>query len=260
MSENGKRGNIIFKIIICVLLAAMAAGEIKLWLDLQKLKNENGTQISVNQQLTKMLENMQNSDSVSYRGSWTDIPQEVLDQIEGNTLMEDSPVEADELAYLTIPYYNFDGQIAEGHMIAARKLADEILDIFEELCINQYPIESIDIAENFNQNKNAVLDSLEAASMGSNNTTSLMYRKRSDGFDKAAYGQAIDLNPKLNPEVTEDGTMPRNALDYKDRDTSKLNSTEKWAFISEESDVVKIFEKYGWTWRGADGYYGRFEK
>lgn len=260
MSGNSKKGSIVFKIIVCILLAALAAGEIKLWLDLQKLKEDNQTQFSVNQQLTKMLENMQNSDANSDRGTWTDIPEDILDRITGNSLMSDSPVSADELAYLTLPYYNFDGEIAEGHMIASKDMADEILDIFEELCQNQYPIESMDIAENFSENITAVLDSLEAASMGSNNTTALMYRKRDGEFDNAAYGQAIDLNPKINPEVTEEGTTPRNALDYKERDASKLDSTEKWAFIDEDSDVVRIFEKYGWTWRGNDGFYGRFEK
>lgn len=257
------KGSVIFGIIISAAVVLIAGAQVRLWFDMGKLRDMYEDQASVNRQLSAMLENEKNGvgeESRSNRGSWEELPPEIIEKTSGSSIQEDSPVQAEGLAYLTIPYCNFDGGISEGHMIAAKDLADEILDIFEELCNNEYPIESMEIAEEFKSSQTAVLNTLEAASKGANNTTALMYRKKGNEFDRSAYGTAIDLNPRLNPEVTEEGTVPRNALDYKNREDPKLSSTQGWAFIRPDCDTVRIFEKYGWKWRGESGSYGRFEK
>lgn len=233
-----------------------------------RLNTQYDSQKEINTQLTAMLEASANGDASAAtqsasrprRGSWTALPPEVAEQIEGSSLMPDSPVSVTDLAYLTLPYCDFDGQVSIGHMICNKEIADEVLDIFEELYTNTYPIKSVEIAEAFADKQTTVLTSLEAASKGSNNTTCFMYRKHGEEFDKSAYGLAIDINPMLNPDTSGEDTMPRNAIRYKDRENAQLTYTEGWAFIKEGSDIIKTFEKYGWKWCGSEGKYGRFEK
>ncbi len=252
-------------VVLCAVTAVLAVSQAVLWVKYSSLNTKYENQIDINTQLAQMIETTANGvttaeQSRPRRGSWTELPDEIIEKIEGSSIQEDSPVNVSELAYLTLPYCDFDGQVSTGHMICAKSIADEVLDIFEELYTNTYPIKSIEIAEGFTDAQSAVLTTLEAASKGSNNTTCLMYKKDGEEFDKSAYGMALDINPMLNPDVSGEDTMPRNAIRYKDRENAELTYTEGWAFIKEDSDIIKIFEKYGWKWCGSDGRYGRFEK
>lgn len=196
------------------------------------------------------------------RGTWAEIPPAVREKMQGVSMEEDSPVSYDDLAYLTVPYYDFDGKISSGHVIVAKDVADEVLDIFEELFNQTYPIESMEIIEEFDDKQTTLLDTTEAAARGNNNTFGFYYKKNAKKFTANSYGKAVEVNPRINPRVDADGsTMPKNALKYTDRSIS-LDGTEHWAFIGEGYDIVKVFEKYGWTWGGADGGtdYGHFEK
>jgi len=251
--------------VLCLATATLAVSQTITLSSYSKLNKKYDAQKDINTQLSAMLEASSNGDasaSVSHsrRGSWTALPPEIAQQIRDNSLMSDSPVTVNDLAYLTLPYCDFDGQVSIGHMICNVLIADEVLDIFEELYTNTYPIKSVEIAEAFADKQTTVLPDLESASKGSNNTTCFMYKKNGNEFDKSAYGLAIDINPMLNPDVTGTDTMPRNAIRYKDRENAQLTYTEGWAFIKDNSDIIKTFEKYGWKWCGTDGNYGRFEK
>ncbi len=252
---------------LAVAVAILAITQTVTGISCARLAKRYSNQKELNVELTAMLEANANgataptqSEARPRRGSWTQLPDEIVEKITNNTLMSDSPVKADDLAYLTLPYCDFDGQVSVGHMICNKQIADEVLDIFEELYTNTYPIKSIELPENFADKQTTVLTSLEAASKGSNNTSCFMYRRNGSEFDKSAYGMAIDINPLLNPDTTAADTMPRNAIRYKDRENAQLTYTEGWAFIKPDSDIIKIFEKYGWKWCGDEGNYGRFEK
>lgn len=251
---------------ICAVVLVSFVSQCSLWKKYNAIDKAYTAQVDINQQLMQILENSgaadeaaQNSQSRG-RGTWEEVPEEIAQKIEGSSVMDDSPITASDLAYLTLPYCDFDGQVSTGHMLCSKAIADEVLDIFEELFFNTYPIHSIEIAEDFADKQTAVLTTLEAASKGSNNTTCLMYKKNGDELDKSAYGMAIDINPLLNPDTTGTDTMPRNAIRYKDRENAELTYTENWAFIKPDADIIKTFEKYGWKWCGEDGNYGRFEK
>lgn len=251
---------------ICVLILLSFVSQCSLWTKYNSINKAYTAQIDINRQLMQMLEESGAADEAAQssqskgRGSWTEVPDEIAKKINGSSIMDDSPISLSDLAYLTLPYCDFDGQVSTGHMLCSKAIADEVLDIFEELFFNTYPIKSIEIAEDFNDAQTAVLTTLEAASKGSNNTTCLMYKKNGNEFDKSAYGMSIDINPLINPDTTQSDTMPRNAIRYKDRAHAELTYTENWAFIRPDSDIIKTFEKYGWKWCGESGNYGRFEK
>lgn len=210
-------------------------------------------QIEVNQQLESMIESgSSESTEPSSRGTKEELPRDIRNKTKGITLRENSPVEYDDLAYLTVPYYNFDGQTSTGHMIVNKKIADEVLDIFSELYNNQYPIQSMELAENFDSMQNTLLNSTELASMGNNNTCALYYKKNGNDFSPHAYGLAIDINPKINPSSDTNGSaIPKNAGQYLKGEN--LTSTEQWARITGDSDIYNIFASHGWSWGGDNG-------
>lgn len=185
------------------------------------------------------------------RGAESGIPDEIYDKIFGTTLFDDSPVKRENLVYLTIPYYNFDGETELGHMIVNKKVADDVLSIFAELYSVKYPIEKMDIAEAFDSSQSALLNSTELASKGSNNTCALYYSVENGEFLPHAFGTAIDVNPKINPSRDIYGApVPKNAGKYANGDD--LTEVEQSAKITEESEIYRIFTEHGWTWDSSD--------
>ena len=145
-------------------------------------------------------------------------------------------------------------------MIVHAKLADEVLLIFQELYNIKYPIENMSINANY-------LESIEANNTsGFYNNDSLVEAKAEEDQKLHITGQAIDINPQINPNIISDKEyLPDNAEKYvKEREEQEgWEDLEKEACITKESRIVSIFEKYGWTWK-ADGSYsgdtGHFEK
>lgn len=208
------------------------------------------------------------------RGTKEKIPENIKKQMENVSMQDLSGTTYDDLSYLTIPYYDFEGNTKQGHMIVNAKLADEVLLIFEELYKIKYPIEKMDIIDNYTGSRNKTGVKLDSASVDANNTSAFNDRnvvtasgkEDKDTISAHAYGQAIDINPQINPYIDEKGNCThKNAKKYtKNRDTKEdWSDTEKEACITEDSRIYKIFEKYGWTWSGKSDNTGdtqHFEK
>lgn len=192
-------------------------------------------------------------------GSKEDVPERIKKKMLGVTIPEDAEDYFKNLSYLTIPYVDFNGKVKEGHMIVNKSLADEVLQIFQELYNIKYPIESMKLLCEYEQeSKNADKD-VEYTAVDDNNTYSFYYM----GSETNSTGNAIELNPQINPKVKNGETVHANAKKYKERkDTVKWELREKESFIDKETNAYKIFEKYGWTWKGEDDNpnYGHFEK
>lgn len=206
------------------------------------------------------------------RGTKEKIPEKIKKQMENVSMQNISGTTYDDLSYLTIPYYDFEGNTKQGHMVVNAKLADEVLLIFEELYKIKYPIEKMDIIDNYTGSENKTGSKLDYASIDANNTSAFNDRKtvttsgEGNTVSAHAYGQAIDINPQINPYINSDGSCAhKNAKKYtKNRDTKEgWSDTEKAACITKDSRIYKIFEKYGWTWLGKSDNTGdtqHFEK
>lgn len=206
------------------------------------------------------------------RGTKEKIPEKIKKQMENVSMQNISGTKYDDLSYLTIPYYDFEGNTKQGHMVVNAKLADEVLLIFEELYKIKYPIEKMDIIDNYTGSENKTGSKLDYASIDANNTSAFNDRKtvttsgEGNTVSAHAYGQAIDINPQINPYINSDGSCAhKNAKKYtKNRDTKEgWSDTEKAACITKDSRIYKIFEKYGWTWLGKSDNTGdtqHFEK
>lgn len=199
--------------------------------------------------LEEKIEAAENNTDAERRGVSKDVPQDIQDKMRGVSMPESGGISFSKLKYLTIPYYDFKGKVRAGHMIVNEDLAEEVLDIFAELFDIRYPIESMELPEDFALKTTNVLPSVDLASKGNNNTSCFFDVGGSQSGH--AQGCAIDLNPKINPWVGEDGTTsPKNAKKYSDRTQKGWTAAEKSAAINSKSEVYRIFTEKGWQWGG----------
>lgn len=149
----------------------------------------------------------------------------------------------DDLSYLHIRHYDFEGNPAEGELICNNYIAQDLVEIFYQLYLNEYQLESVLLIDEF--------DGDDTASMEANNTSCFNYRvvEGSTSLSKHAYGLAIDVNPLYNPYVTyeKDGTeniSPAAAYSYADRSVN-------FAYKIDENDLCyKLLTQHGFIWGG----------
>lgn len=156
---------------------------------------------------------------------------------------ENSDISYEELRYVHILHYDFDGNLAEGELICNAAIAQDLVEIFHELYRNEYRIEKVKLIDEYDGDDNL--------SMADNNTSCFNYRNvpGSTSLSKHALGRAVDVNPLYNPYITynEDGNeniLPENATDYADR-------SKKFPYKIDEDDLCyKLFTEHGFVWGG----------
>lgn len=154
----------------------------------------------------------------------------------------------DDLAYLHILHYDFDGKPVEGELICNQKIAQDLVEIFYELYLNEYQLESVKLIDEY--------DGDDDASMADNNTSCFNYRLVGGGsnLSKHAYGFALDINPLYNPYITYqwdangnivgENIAPPNGAAYADRSAD-------FPYKIDENDLCyKLFTEHGFSWGG----------
>ena len=161
-------------------------------------------------------------EKILYREGFTaeELPNEVIERIKGVSYKENPYVKLGDLAYLRVRYYDFEHKVQSGELIVARKLAQEVLDIF--------------------------YDADDERSMADNNSSAFNYRvvAGTNTISAHSYGRAIDINPLINPYIVGNKVMPANATEYADRDKAfdhKIDRTDL---------CYCIFRRHGWKWGG----------
>ncbi len=170
------------------------------------------------------------------------ISDEIFKRIEGKSYKSDCNIPLEDLKYLKLSYYGFDAETHVGEMIVNARIADDALHVFQELYEANYPIEKMELIDEF--------DADDIASMEANNTSAFNFRYI-DGttkYSNHAMGFAIDINPLYNPYVRnkngEEDVLPVTAKGYADR------STDCSYYIKKDDICYQIFTKYGFSWGG----------
>lgn len=174
------------------------------------------------------------------------IHESIKKRIQGISFPEnesDCEITYDDLRYVHLLHYNFNGDIQEGELICNKEIAQDLVEIFYELYFSEYQIESIKLIDEYDGN--------DDLSMENNNTSCFNYRvvDGSDKLSKHAYGLAIDVNPLYNPCVKylKDGKIsvdPENGEPYVNRD-------KFFPYKIDENDLCfKLFDEHGFTWGG----------
>ncbi len=189
------------------------------------------------------------------------ISDELLAYLRGTSYPEEededsAKINRDDLRYVHVMYENFDGEESEGELICNADIAQDLVEIFAELYKEVYPIESIQLVDEY--------DGDDDASMAADNTSCFNYRNvpGSSSLSNHALGRAIDVNPLYNPYVTfnSDGTTnvsPEEGSAYEDREADFSHK------IDEKDLCYKLFIDHGFTWGGSwnsSRDYQHFEK
>ena len=151
----------------------------------------------------------------------------------------------EDLRYMNILYYDFNGDVQTGELICNKAIAEDLIEIFYELYENEYQIESVRLIDDYNGD--------DTASMEANNTSCFNYRpvEGTSSLSKHALGCAIDINPFYNPYVVfnkgkagETYISPAGSEIYADR-------SQSFAYKIDENDLCyKLFKEHGFTWGG----------
>ncbi len=155
---------------------------------------------------------------------------------------EELVISYEDLTYVHILHYDFEGNLAEGELICNNYIAQDLLEIFYELYLNEYQLEKVTLIENYGGD--------DDLSMADNNTSCFNYRvvPGKKKLSQHAYGLAIDINPFYNPYITypngEVHVSPAGSEAYADR-------SKDFPYKIDENDLCyKLFKEHGFTWGG----------
>jgi D-alanyl-D-alanine carboxypeptidase len=165
----------------------------------------------------------------------TAVPDDVLAR---SSWREGCPVDVDDLTYLTLSHFGFDGRFHTGELLVNAAWADDIVEVFRKLHEARFPIEEMRIIR---------LDEIDAPPTGDGNVTSSFECRPatgSTGWSYHAYGLAVDINPFHNPYVKGDLILPELASSYLDR------SLVRPGMVVDGDVVTTAFDDIGWGWGG----------
>jgi len=163
------------------------------------------------------------------------IPPEVLTR---SSWTEDCPVTLDELRYLTVSHFGFDGEFHTGEIIVNTAVAEDVVDVFARLHEARFPIEQMRVT---------TLEQVDDHPTGDfNETGSFVCRPAvgSSNWSYHAHGLAIDVNPFHNPYQKGDLVIPELASVYTDREDVRRG------MIVAGDVVTEAFAEIGWEWGG----------
>ena len=183
----------------------------------------------------------QSNDVLRYKGYFfksQPVPEEVQMRMNGCSMPANATIGFDQLRYLILPYYDFDGNIQTGEMVCNKAIAHDLLCIFRALFSKGYPICSICLVDDYGAD--------DETSMRANNTSCFNYRTiaGSTTLSNHAFGMAVDVNPLQNPYVKGKWIQPSTAEEYVDR-------SKDFPHKIDENDFCKeVFVSFGFTWGG----------
>lgn len=167
---------------------------------------------------------------------WSIVSPPPLEVIARSTWRLECPVVPNDLAYAQVSFFGFDGLFHTGEFILEREITPAIVDIFEQLHADRFPIEEMRVTSQEELNT--------IPSGDDNNTASFVCRRSigSSGWSRHAFGGAIDINPFHNPYVRGDRVVPELATAYVDR------TRDVPGMLTPE--IAALFANVGWGWGG----------
>lgn len=172
------------------------------------------------------------------------LPEYIKEKIMGVSYRDNPDISLEELRYVRIIHYDFQGQIQEGELIVNQKIAYPVMRAFYQLYKWEYPIESVRLIDDYEGD--------DEQSMEANNSSAFNYRtiEGKTELSKHALGMAIDINPRMNPYVRKEEYFPKNATEYLERDPEKCMGVHRDKMIHKNDIAYKIFKRNGFSWGG----------
>jgi hypothetical protein len=149
------------------------------------------------------------------------------------------PVSLDDLRLLTLSYWGFDDQAHTGRLVVHRDAATAIATAMRRLFRARFPIRRMRLVDAYGAS--------DDRSMADDNTSAFNCRRvpgSSRAWSQHAYGRAIDINPRENPEVAGDRVLPPESRAFVDR------TRRGRGMIRPDGAVARAFASVGWSWGG----------
>ena len=162
--------------------------------------------------------------------------------MKGKSYKDDCTIPIEDLRYIHILHKDIEGNTCEGEMICHKIIANDLVEIFKELYLNNYPIERMELIDKY--------DADDEASMTANNSSCFNYRviSHTNKISKHGLGIAVDINPLYNPYTkvvdNEQIIEPLAGAPYLDREAD-------FPYKIDENDLCyKLFTEHGFIWGG----------
>lgn len=178
----------------------------------------------------------------TFFGMSQEIPEPVAKLMNGFSWKDECPVPLSDLRYISVSHWDYDGYVRVGHMVVHAKLAHELIEIFEELFYNKFPIERMELIDHYRAD--------DDRSMSANNSSCFCFRANTTTpgiYSNHSYGIAIDINPLVNPYVKGDRVLPDGGRAYLDRSLAYTGGITN----SPDNACYKAFTSRGYEWGGS---------
>jgi hypothetical protein len=149
------------------------------------------------------------------------------------------PVPLRDLRLLTLRHWDFTGAVRTGELVVHAEQADAMVTVFRRLFEIRFPIERMVLVDEYEGD--------DQRSMRANNTSGFNCREidgRPGTWSQHSYGNAVDVNPLLNPWVRGDRVDPPEGRPYADRAARVRGG------IYAGDEVIAAFAAVGWRWGG----------
>ena len=173
--------------------------------------------------------------SDAFEWSIQPVPEDVAAR---SSWVPECPVALEELAYITVSHWGFDGEFHTGELMVNVAVTEDIVAVFRRLHEARFPIEQMRVI---------TAEEIDAPPTGDwNDTTSFVCRPAvgPTSWSRHAYGLAVDVNPFHNPYQKGDLVLPELASVYTDR------SNLRDGMVMAGDVVTEAFAAIGWTWGG----------
>jgi hypothetical protein len=156
------------------------------------------------------------------------------------------PVGPSQLRTVEVSYWDFTGEPQVGRIVVARRVADDVVDVFRRLWAARFPIKLLQPVSTYRGS--------DDASMAADNTSAFNCRfvGGTTRWSMHAYGEAIDVNPVENPYVQGARVSPPTGRAFLDR------SRYRKGMAVDGGVLVRAFASVGWKWGASFGDYQHF--
>jgi len=179
-----------------------------------------------------------------FASSVVPVPDDVLAR---STWTAECPVEADDLRWVRLAFWGFDGRRHTGELLVNADAADAMVQVFGQLYTAHFPLEELRITR---------AEELDAEPTGDGNNTGGFNCRPLQGtttWSEHAHGRAVDVNPFQNPYIKPpnakgvpgDMLIPELSSAFLDR------SRQGPGMIRPGDTVVQAFAAVGWIWGGS---------
>ena len=165
---------------------------------------------------------------------------DVRARVVGSSWRAGCPVALEDLRYIQLGYWSFDGDVRVGELIVHLDVTADVEAIFGALFEARFPIHSMRLVDDFGAD--------DFASIEADNTSAFNCRTRtgtSGEWSQHAFGRAIDMNPIENPYVSTAGSTAHPASRaYLDR-----TNVRPGMMVAGDA-AVTAFASRDWGWGG----------